>query len=63
VIKALDAASHIILKMVGYVMNFARWVFSALLPRYCHQGLSVFIFYGPIPALFLIGIALLWVFY
>ena len=31
VIKALDAASHIILKMVGYVMNFAPLgVFGAI---------------------------------
>ncbi|MBL7744727.1 MAG: dicarboxylate/amino acid:cation symporter, partial [Chitinophagaceae bacterium] len=61
VIKALDAASHIILKMVGYVMNFAPLgVFGAIAAVIATKGLSVFNFYGQYLLYFLIGIALLW---
>src|ERR1700709_500228 len=43
VIKALDAASHIILKMVGYVMNFAPFgVFGAIAAVIAVKGLAVF---------------------
>lgn len=61
IIKALDAASHIILKMVGYVMNFAPiGVFGAIAAVIATKGLSVFNFYGQYLLYFLIGIALLW---
>ncbi|MGC4038748.1 MAG: dicarboxylate/amino acid:cation symporter [Chitinophagaceae bacterium] len=61
-IKALDVASHIILKMVGYVMNFAPLgVFGAIAAVIATKGLGVFIFYGQYLLYFLIGIALLWV--
>ena len=61
VIKALDAASHIILKMVGYVMNFAPvGVFGAIAAVIAAKGLSVFNFYGQFLLYFLIGIVLLW---
>jgi Na+/H+-dicarboxylate symporter len=61
VIKALDAASHIILKMVGYVMNFAPLgVFGAIAAVIAVKGLAVFNFYGQYLFYFLIGIALLW---
>lgn len=61
VIKALEAASHIILKMVGYVMNFAPvGVFGALAAVIATKGLSVFNFYGQYLLYFLIGIMLLW---
>ncbi len=61
VIKALDAASHIILKMVGYVMNFAPLgVFGAIAAVIAVKGLAVFSFYGQYLFYFLIGIALLW---
>jgi Na+/H+-dicarboxylate symporter len=61
VIKALDAASHIILKMVGYVMNFAPLgVFGAIAGVIATKGLSVFNFYGQYLLYFLIGIFLLW---
>jgi Na+/H+-dicarboxylate symporter len=61
VIKALDAASHIILKMVGYVMNFAPvGVFGAIAAVIAVKGLSVFSFYGQYLLYFLIGIVLLW---
>src|SRR6187455_2880131 len=61
VIHALDVASHIILKMVGYVMNFAPLgVFGAIAAVIATKGLEVFKFYGLYLFYFLIGIALLW---
>lgn len=62
VIKALEAASHIILKMVGYVMNFAPLgVFGAIAASVATQGFKIFNFYGPYLLYFIIGIFLLWV--
>ncbi len=61
VLKALDAVSHIILKMVGYVMNFAPLgVFGAIAAVIAVKGLEVFKFYGLYLFYFLIGILLLW---
>jgi Na+/H+-dicarboxylate symporter len=61
VVKALDAVSHVILKMVGYVMNFAPLgVFGAIAAVIATKGLEVFKFYGQYLLFFLIGIALLW---
>lgn len=61
-IKALDVASHIILKMVGYVMNFAPLgVFGAIAAVIATKGLQVFKFYGQYLFFFLIGIILLWI--
>jgi len=61
IVKALDAAAHIILKMVGYVMNFAPLgVFGAISAVIAVKGLDVFIFYGKYLLYFLIGIAALW---
>ena len=60
--KALDVLSHIILKMVGYVMNFAPvGVFGALAAVVALRGGDVFKFYAIYFAYFLIGIFLLWV--
>lgn len=62
VIKALEAASHIILKMVGYIMNFAPvGVFGAIAASIATQGFKIFDFYGPYLFYFIIGIALLWI--
>ena len=62
IVKALDAAAHIILKMVGYVMNFAPLgVFGAIAAVIATKGLEVFSFYGQYLLAFLIGIACLWV--
>ncbi|MCZ2459800.1 MAG: dicarboxylate/amino acid:cation symporter [Chitinophagales bacterium] len=62
VIKALEAASHIIFKMVGYVMAFAPLgVFGAIAASVAKIGFSIFNFYGPYLLYFIIGIALLWV--
>ena len=45
VIKALDVASHIILKMVNYVMNFAPLgVFGAIAAVVAAKGLGIFNF-------------------
>lgn len=60
-IKALDVASHIILKMVNYVMNFAPiGVFGALAAVVAAKGLGIFQFYLVYFLYFLIGIAVLW---
>lgn len=62
VVHALDAVAHIILKMVGYVMNFAPFgVFGAIAAVIATKGLEVFVFYGQYLLFFLIGIAVLWV--
>jgi Na+/H+-dicarboxylate symporter len=62
IVKALDAAAHIILKMVGYVMNFAPLgVFGAIAAVIATKGLEVFSFYGHYLMAFLVGIACLWV--
>jgi Na+/H+-dicarboxylate symporter len=61
VIKALDAASHVILKMVGYVMTFAPLgVFGSIAAVIALKGLKVFGFYGVYMFSFLCGIACLW---
>ena len=61
VVKSLEAVSHVILKMVGYVMNFAPiGVFGAIAAVIATKGLEVFKFYGLYLAYFLLGIAILW---
>lgn len=61
VVKALEAASHIILKMVNYVMWFAPFgVFGAIAAVIATKGLGIFRFYGQYLLYFLIGIILLW---
>lgn len=61
IVKALDAAAHVILKMVGYVMAFAPLgVFGAIAAVIATQGPKVFYFYGSYLIYFMIGIALLW---
>ena len=61
-IKALDVVSHIILKMVNYVMNFAPiGVFGALAAVVAAKGLGIFQFYLVYFIYFLLGIAVLWI--
>jgi len=61
VVKGLDALAHVILKMVGYVMNFAPiGVFGAIAAVIATKGLEVFWFYGKYLLFFLMGIASLW---
>lgn len=60
-IRALDIASHIILKMVNYVMNFAPiGVFGAIAAVVAAKGLGIFNFYLKYFLFFLTGIAVLW---
>jgi Na+/H+-dicarboxylate symporter len=62
IVKAMDIISHIILKMVGYVMNFAPFgVFGALGAVVASKGLGIFTFYIVYFGYFLLGIAVLWV--
>lgn len=61
-IKALEVASHVILKMVNYVMNFAPiGVFGAIAAVVASKGLGIFNFYLKYFLFFLMGIAVLWV--
>ncbi|MEP6595776.1 MAG: dicarboxylate/amino acid:cation symporter [Ginsengibacter sp.] len=61
VIKALEGLSHIILKMVGYVMNFAPLgVFGAIAAVIATKGLQVFKFYEYYLFYFIMGIFFLW---
>src|SRR6476620_12402010 len=61
-IKALEVASHVILKMVNYVMNFAPiGVFGAIASVVAAKGLGIFNFYLRYYSFFLLGIALLWI--
>jgi Na+/H+-dicarboxylate symporter len=61
VIKALEGVSHIILKMVGYVMNFAPLgVFGAIAAVIATKGLEIFNFYGKYLLFFVVGILILW---
>lgn len=62
VIKALDALSHIILKMVTYVMNFAPiGVFGAIAAVVATNGGEIFKFYIVYFLYFLLGILILWI--
>lgn len=59
-IKALEVTSHIILKMVSYVMNVAPLgVFGALAAVVATKGLGIFQFYAFYFLYFLIGILIL----
>ena len=61
VVKGLDAVAHVILRMVGYVMNFAPvGVFGAIAAVIATKGLEVFVFYGKYLLYFIMGIAVLW---
>ncbi|WP_207955400.1 dicarboxylate/amino acid:cation symporter [Segetibacter sp. 3557_3] len=61
VVKGLEAVSHVILKMVNYVMAFAPLgVFGAIAAVIATKGLVVFSFYGYYLLYFLIGIMVLW---
>ena len=62
VIRALDAMAHIILKVTGYVMNFAPFaVFGAMAAIIAKQGLGILKTYSIFIGEFYFGLALLWV--
>lgn len=61
VVYALDIVAHIVLKIVGYVMNFAPFgVFGTLAAVVAEKGLGIFQFYFIYFGYFVLGIALLW---
>lgn len=63
VIKAMDAISHVILKITGYVMNFAPLaVFGAMASIIAKQGLSVLSTYAIFVSEFYLAIVILWLF-
>lgn len=61
IVNALDAISHVVLKIVNFVMNFAPFgVFGAICAVVATKGLQIFGFYMHYFIAFLIGIATLW---
>jgi len=61
-IEAIDGVAHVMLKVTGYVMNFAPIaVFAAVTGIVATSGISVLATYGVFMGEFYIGIALLWV--
>jgi Na+/H+-dicarboxylate symporter len=61
VIKAMDAFAHVILKVTGYVMNFAPFaVFGAMTAIIAKQGLSILSTYAIFIGEFYLGLLILW---
>jgi Na+/H+-dicarboxylate symporter len=61
-IEAIDGVAHVMLKVTGYVMNFAPIaVFAAVTGIVSTSGIKVLSTYGVFMGEFYIGIALLWV--
>lgn len=62
VIKAMDAISHVILKITGYVMNLAPIaVFGAITAVVAKQGLGIISTYATFLGEFYLSLAILWV--
>ncbi|RYY87254.1 MAG: dicarboxylate/amino acid:cation symporter [Chitinophagaceae bacterium] len=62
VVYALERVSHIVLKVVNYVMGFAPLgVFGAIAAVVASKGFGIFGFYARYFLYFIIGIAILWV--
>jgi len=61
VVKALDAIAHVMLKMVGYIMNLAPLgVFGAMCAVIASKGLGILSTYAYYIGSFYIGLAVLW---
>ncbi|MDI1255699.1 MAG: dicarboxylate/amino acid:cation symporter [Flavobacterium sp.] len=61
VIKALDDVSHIILKLTGFIMNFAPYaVFGAMAVVIGKQGIGILTTYAIFISEFYFGLLLLW---
>jgi Na+/H+-dicarboxylate symporter len=61
IVKALDALTHVILKMVGYVMNVAPFgVFGAMAAVISIKGLGILGTYAYYIGSFYLGLAVLW---
>ncbi|HRF79681.1 MAG TPA: cation:dicarboxylase symporter family transporter [Flavobacteriales bacterium] len=62
VVKLLESVSHVILKMVGYVMNFAPLgVFGAIAAVIAIYGLEIIYTYMTYIGQFYLGLAILWI--
>ncbi|MBY0244043.1 MAG: dicarboxylate/amino acid:cation symporter [Sphingobacteriaceae bacterium] len=62
IVKFLDASAHVILKITGYVMNFAPFaVFGAMAAIVAKQGLSVLSTYALFIGEFYFSMFMLWV--
>ena len=60
-IDAIDAVAHIMLKVTGYVMNFAPFaVFAAIASMVAKEGLGILSTYGSFMAQFYLSLGLLW---
>ena len=61
VVKLLESVAHVILKMVGYVMNFAPLgVFGAIAAVIAIHGLGILSTYAVYLGQFYLGLAILW---
>lgn len=62
VVKFMDSVAHIMLKVTGYVMNFAPFaVFGAMAAIISQKGLTILLTYGKFIGQFYIGLAALWI--
>lgn len=62
IIKALDSVGHVMLKITGFVMNFAPFaVFAAMTAVVAKKGLGVLATYGIFISEFYLGLILLWI--
>ncbi|MGN7822852.1 dicarboxylate/amino acid:cation symporter [Chitinophaga sp. 22536] len=61
VVKLMDSVAHIMLKVTGFVMNFAPFaVFGAMAAIIATKGLSVLLVYGKFIIQFYLGLFSLW---
>ncbi|QJB33600.1 dicarboxylate/amino acid:cation symporter [Chitinophaga oryzae] len=61
VVKLMDSVAHIMLKVTGFVMNFAPFaVFGAMAAIIATKGLSVLLVYGKFIVQFYLGLFSLW---
>ncbi|WP_143307731.1 dicarboxylate/amino acid:cation symporter [Chitinophaga vietnamensis] len=61
VVKLMDSVSHIMLKVTGFVMNFAPFaVFAAMSAIVAQKGISVLLVYGKFISQFYVGLFCLW---
>ena len=61
VVKFMDSVAHIMLKLTGYVMNFAPFaVFGAMAATIAEKGPGILIEYGKFIGQFYIGLGTLW---
>jgi Na+/H+-dicarboxylate symporter len=62
VVKFMDSVAHIMLKVTGYVMNFAPFaVFGAMSATIAEKGPGILLTYGKFIGQFYIGLTALWI--